>query len=65
MNKIIVDRGVQTKLAKDIGCSTRSVQNALRFVTEGEQPDLIRIKAIRDYNGVLIKRKSKFNLKTS
>lgn len=63
MQKIIVDYGVQKKLAKDVGCSTRSVQSALRFVTEGEQPDLIRVKAIRDYNGLLIKKPSRFNMK--
>ena len=63
MQKIIVDYGVQKKLAKEIGCSTRSIQSALRFVTEGEQPDLIRIKAIRDYKGILIKRENSLNFK--
>lgn len=56
MHKIIIERGVLTRIAKDIGCSTRTVQNALRFVTEGEQPDLIRDRAINFYSGVLIKK---------
>lgn len=63
MKKIIVGYGMQKKIAEDIGCSTRTVQSALLFMTEGAQSELIRIKAMRDYNGVLTKRPQRTNFK--
>lgn len=57
MHKIYLpERGTLGKLAKDIGVTTRTVQYALKYITEGEQPDLIRERAVKYYNGVIIKR---------
>lgn len=64
MYKILLpERGYLQKLAKDVGVTTRTVQYALRFVSEGDQPDLIRERAIKFYGGILIKRPVKFSLK--
>lgn len=57
MNRIIVDRGVVKRLSYEIGCSERTVRDALRFCTDGQQPNLIRLKAVRDYGGVVIRKK--------
>jgi hypothetical protein len=57
MQKIYLpDKGSVTRLAKDVGVTTRTVQYALRFTTWGEQPDLIRKRAMKFYHGVLIER---------
>ena len=51
--KILYDRGVISKLAKRVGVTEATVRLALRFATEGEQPDLIRQVAIKEYGCVL------------
>lgn len=61
MQKIIVDRGEVIRIATLFNCTDQTVRNALRFVTEGEQPDRIRAEAIRS-GGVL--RKRQISLKT-
>lgn len=43
--------GTITKLATELGVNERTVRQALRFATEGEQPDLIRQKAVLNYGG--------------
>jgi hypothetical protein len=53
---LLLERGSLKKLAKDVGVHTRTVQHALKFLTEGEQPDLIRNRALKFYNGVLVER---------
>ncbi len=54
MQKILMKHGTSIKLAREMGVSDRTVRDALRFVTEGEQPDLIRKKAVSEYGGVPI-----------
>lgn len=44
--------GTIIKLAKEMGLNEKTVREALRFVTEGEQPDLIRKKAVLEYGGI-------------
>lgn len=51
--KILYERGVIRRIAKRFGVTERTVLNALRFVTEGEQPNLIRKVAIKEYGCVL------------
>ena len=46
---ILYERGVIKKLAARFNVTDRTVTNAMRFVTEGEQPDLIRATAIKEY----------------
>ena len=48
--RILYDKGVIQKLAKHFSVSDHTVRNALRFVTEGEQPDAIRNAAIKYYD---------------
>jgi predicted transcriptional regulator len=55
--KILYERGMVTKLASRLGVTEQTVRNALRFATEGEQPDLIREIALKDY-GCVIQRKT-------
>ena len=55
--KILYERGIVTKLASRLGVTEQTVRNALRFATEGEQPDLIREIALKDY-GCVIQRKT-------
>lgn len=54
--KILYERGVIEKLAKRFGVSGHTVRNALRFSTEGEQPDLIRKVALEEYGCSLNKK---------
>lgn len=51
--RILYERGVIAKLAKRVGVTEATVRLALRFATEGEQPDLIRHIAIKEYGCVL------------
>lgn len=51
--RILYERGVIAKLAKRVGVTEATVRLALRFATEGEQPDLIRQVAIKEYGCVL------------
>lgn len=55
--KILYERGIVAKLASRLGVTEQTVRNALRFATEGEQPDLIREIALKDY-GCVIQRKT-------
>ena len=54
--RILYDKGVIQKLAKHFSVSDHTVRNALRFVTEGEQPDAIRSAAIKYYGCVMTKK---------
>lgn len=54
--KILYERGTVVKLAKRFGVTEATVRLALRFATEGEQPDLIRQVALREYGCVLQRR---------
>lgn len=54
--KILYERGVIPKLAKRFSVTENTVRNALRFTTEGEQPDLIRQIAIKEYGCVISQR---------
>ena len=47
---------VVVKLAKYFGVSEHTVRNALRFVTEGEQPEAIRNEALKNYGCALVKK---------
>lgn len=51
--RILYERGVIPRIAKRVGVTEATVRLALRFVTEGEQPDLIRKVAINEYGCVL------------
>ena len=51
--KILYERGTVVKLAKRFGVTEATVRLALRFATEGEQPDLIRQVALKEYGCVL------------
>ena len=46
--RILYEKGVIPKLAKYFGVSEHTVRNALRFVTEGEQPEAIRNEALKN-----------------
>lgn len=54
--KILYERGTVVKLAKRFGVTEATVRLALRFATEGEQPDLIRQVALKEYGCVLQRR---------
>lgn len=54
--KILYEKGVIPRLATRFNVSEQTVRSALRFATEGEQPDLIRHIAIKEYGCALIKR---------
>lgn len=52
-HRILYEKGVIPQLAKRVGVTPTTVRNALRFVTEGEQPDLIRKIALEEYGCAL------------
>ena len=52
-HRILYEKGVIPKLAKRFGVTENTVRNALRFTTEGEQPDLIRSTALKEYGCAL------------
>lgn len=52
-HRILYEKGVIPKLAKRFGVTENTVRNALRFTTEGEQPDLIRTIALKEYGCAL------------
>lgn len=54
--RILYERGVIPKIAKRVGVTEATVRLALRFATEGEQPDLIRHIALKEYGCVLRKK---------
>jgi hypothetical protein len=45
--RILIFNGDTKRLAKQFGVSTQTVRNALRFITVGDLPDMIRLEAIR------------------
>lgn len=51
--RIIVPTGNVKRIAKAVGVSDQAVRNALRFITEGEQPDRIRREAMENYGGAI------------
>lgn len=55
-HRILYEKGVISKLAKRFNVSDHTIRNALRFSTEGEQPDLIRKTALEEYGCVLSKK---------
>lgn len=55
-HRILYEKGVIPQLAKRFNVSENTVRYALRFATEGEQPDLIRKIAIKEYGCVLNRR---------
>ena len=59
--RILYERGVIPRIAKRCGVTEATVRLALRFVTEGEQPDLIRQVAIKEFGCVLRKRQVVIN----
>lgn len=54
--KILYEKGVVPKLAKRFGVTDNTVRNALRFTTEGDQPDLIRKTALNEYGCAISKK---------
>lgn len=54
--RILYEKGVIPKVAKRFGVSEQTVRSAFRFATEGEQPDLIRNTAIKEYGCMLSKK---------
>lgn len=54
--RILYEKGVIPKLAKQFSVSEHTVRNALRFVTEGEQPEAIRREALKNYGCALVKK---------
>lgn len=50
------EKGVVSKLSSRFGVTEQTVRNALRFSTEGNQPDLIREVALKEYGCVLQKK---------
>ena len=55
MEKIIVNWGDTSKIAKQFNVSEQAVRSALRFISSGERPDQIREVAIKEYGGQLVK----------
>lgn len=56
MERILVESGEKKKLATYFGVTTQTIRNALRGLTEGEQPDRIRAEALRRGGAVVKKR---------
>lgn len=56
MERILVESGEKKKLAAYFGVTTQTVRNALRGLTEGDQPDRIRAEALRRGGAVVKKR---------
>lgn len=54
--RILYEKGTIPKLAKRFGVTENTVRHALRFLTEGEQPELIRTTALQEYGCALIKK---------
>lgn len=56
MERILVETGEKKKLAEYFGVTQQTVRNALRSLTEGEQPDRIRAEALKR-GGAVCKRR--------
>lgn len=54
--RILYEKGVIPRLAKRFGVTDQTVRNAFRFATDGEQPELIRQVAIKEYGCALSKK---------
>lgn len=54
--RILYEKGVIPKLARHFGVTEHTVRNALRFVTDGEQPEAIRKEALKNYGCALVKK---------
>lgn len=54
--QILAKRGAMEEIAKRMNVTTRTVYNALRYITAGEQADTIRQIAICEFDGVEIKK---------
>lgn len=54
--RILYEKGVIPKIAKEFSVSENTVRNALRFVTDGEQPDAIREFALKYHGCALVKK---------
>lgn len=52
-HRILYEKGVISQLAKRFSVTPTTVRNALRFATEGDQPNLIRKVALEEYGCVL------------
>lgn len=52
-HRILYEKGTVPKLAKRFGVCENTIRYALRFYTEGEQPDLIRKVALEEYGCVI------------
>ena len=63
-HRILYEKGVIPQLAKRFNVSENTVRYALRFATEGEQPDLIRKVALEEYGCALWKIQCKLPPKT-
>ena len=51
--RIVVPFGATRRIAEHFGITMQTVRNALRFITEGELPDMIRKEAVTNYGGSL------------
>lgn len=63
LKKILVDRGEVQRIAKLFEVSEQTIRNALKFITEGEEPDRYRTEAIKG-GGAIITRKVKIPQKS-
>lgn len=54
-SRILTERGEAQRIASIFNVSPQTVRNALRFITEGEQPDRIREEALKG-GGKITKR---------
>lgn len=60
--RILYEKGVIAKLSKRFNVTEQTIRAALRFATEGEQPDLIRNIAVKEYGCVLTKKPIKVHM---
>lgn len=51
--RIVVPMGNVKRIAEALGVSDQAVRNALRYITQGEQPDRIRKEALKNYGGAV------------
>lgn len=61
--RILYEKGVIKKIANRVGVTEATVRLALRFATEGEQPDLIRKIALTEYGCMLQRKQMSINVK--
>lgn len=51
--RIVCPPGAVKRIAAQYGVCENTVRYALKFLTEGEQPDKIRKTALEEYNGAI------------